>query len=221
MDVKQLILPGTCFFCLAKTNSAWCNNCERDFILEISRCPVCARQSPHNTVCGTCLKQPPDFTSAEVLFNYQYPASHLIKALKFYNRPELARCFAEILTKKLIKKTPLPESIIAVPLHKNRQRERGYNQSLEFAAQISNRLGLTLSPSLCSRIINTGPQSTLPMKVRRKNVKGAFCLNNSSVPKHIAIVDDVITTGSTVNELARLLKKGGCRRVDVWAISRT
>jgi len=167
------------------------------------------------------MKKPPDFMSTEVLFNYQYPANHLIKAFKFYNRPELARCFAEKLAQKLGKKTPLAETIIAIPLHEKRQRERGYNQSLELAAQINKHLGLTLNSSLCSRIKNTDPQSTLPMKVRRKNVKGAFCLNQSPVPKHIAIVDDVITTGSTVNELARLLKKGGCQRIDVWAIART
>jgi ComF family protein len=221
MDVEQLILPGACFFCLKKTNYAWCKNCEQDFILDISRCPVCARQTPHNAVCGACLMQLPDFTSAEVLFKYQYPVNYLIKAFKFYNRPELAHCFAEILANKIIEKAPLPKTIIPVPLHKKRQRERGYNQSQELAVQISKRLGLTLNPSLCRRIKNTDPQSTLPMKIRRKNVKDAFCLNSILIPKHIAIVDDVITTGSTINELARLLKKGGCQRIDVWAIART
>jgi ComF family protein len=221
MDVKQLILPGTCFFCLTKTNRAWCDDCEQDFIQVVSRCPVCARHSPYNVICGTCLKQPPYFASTDVLFNYQYPVSYLIKAFKFHKRPELARCFAEIMAKKLKKKAKLPELIIAVPLHKKRQRQRGYNQSLEFAVEINKRLGLTLSRSLCRRIKNTDPQSSLPKKIRRKNVKGAFCLDEKPIPKHIAIVDDVITTGSTINELAHLLKKGGCQRIDVWAIART
>lgn len=220
MEVKQLFLPGACFFCLTKTSGTWCDECEQDFILNIARCPVCARNTIYNEVCGACLKRQPDFASTEILFNYQYPASHLIKSFKFNNRPELARCFAEKLAKRLINKTMLPEMLLPVPLHKKRQRERGYNQSLEFAAQIAKCLGLKVNSSLCRRIKNTDPQSTLPMNIRRKNVKGAFCLNDARLPEHIAIVDDVITTGSTVNELAALLRKAGCQRIDVWAIAR-
>jgi ComF family protein len=220
MDVKQLFLPGACFFCLTKTRSAWCDDCERDFILDIARCPVCARNTANDKVCGACIKRRPDFVSTEILFNYQYPADHLIKAFKFYNRPELARCFAEGLAKKLINKTKLPDILLPVPLHKRRQGQRGYNQSLELAAQIAKHLDLRFNASLCERIKNTDPQSTLPMKTRRENVKGAFCLNVARLPEHIAIVDDVITTGSTINELSALLKRAGCQRIDVWAIAR-
>lgn len=220
MDVKKIFLPGACFFCLTKTNYAWCNDCERDFILETSRCPVCARNSALNETCGVCLKQRPVFVSTDVLFKYQYPASHLIKAFKFYMRPELARCFAERLAYKRIKNSTLPELMLPVPLHRKRQRQRGYNQALEFAVQISKHIGVEVDFSLCRRIKNTDPQSTLPMKIRRKNVEGAFCLNNKKIPEHIAIVDDVITTGSTVNEIAGLLKKAGCKHIEIWAIAR-
>jgi len=154
------------------------------------------------------------------VFNYQYPANHLIKAFKFNRRPELAQCFAKRLTESLANKTTLPEILLPVPLHKKRQRARGYNQSLELASHIANNLGLKVNSSLCRRIKHTDPQSTLPIKTRRNNVKGVFRLNGSQPPEHIAIVDDVITTGSTVNEIAALLKKAGCRRIEVWAIAR-
>ena len=221
MDAILRYLQGACFFCLAKTNKTWCDHCEYDFILDRTRCPICARNSSSGNPCGSCLKHQPFFTNTEVLFNYQYPGNHLIKAFKFNNRPELANIFAEKLTLKLNNAEPLPNALIPVPLHKYRQRERGYNQSLEFASSIGSLLGIPVNTTLCRRIINTERQSSLPMKTRKNNVKGAFKLNYTNPFNHAAIVDDVITTGSTVNELASLLKKSGCRRVDVWAIART
>ncbi len=221
MDVKQLFLPGACFFCLTKTNDTWCKECETDFILNIARCPVCARNTINNEVCGACLKRKPDFTSTEILFNYQYPANHLIKTLKFNNRPELAISIADKMAKQLSEKPFLPKLLLPVPLHKKRQRDRGYNQSLVIANQIAKRLELKVNPSLCKRIKNTDPQSTLPMNTRMKNIKGAFCLTDTRLPEHIAIIDDVITTGSTVNELSALLSKAGCQCIEVWAIAKT
>ncbi len=223
MEVKELIFPGSCFFCLTKTDFAWCEKCEKDLIQDITRCPVCARRSSEQSVCGACLKRQPCFNSTEVLLNYQFPANFLIKSFKFKNKPELARCFAEKFAEKLKRNVALtlPKTIVPVPLHAKRQRERGYNQSLEFARQLSRHLGLETNTSLCKRTINTDPQSSLPMKTRRKNVKGAFSLCSSIIPEHIAIVDDVITTGSTISELANLFRKAGCQQIDVWAIART
>ncbi len=221
MEVKQTFFSGACYFCQSKTDYTWCRDCERDFIQKTSRCPVCARFNQHANVCGNCLKNPPPFISTETLFNYVYPTNHLIKPFKFSNRPELANVFAEKLASILkLKRVMLPEFLVPVPLHRKRQRERGYNQSSQFAQQLGKQLGLTVNSSLCSRIKNTHPQSTLPMKTRRKNVKGAFCLNSNQVPKHIAIVDDVMTTGSTINEVAGLFSKAGCQRIDVWVIAR-
>ncbi|MFT5396106.1 MAG: ComF family protein [Gammaproteobacteria bacterium] len=221
MDAKIRYLEGACFFCQGKTHKTWCDDCGHDFISDNTRCPICARNSTSAKPCGSCLKSPPFFTSTEVLFNYQYPGDYLIKAFKFNSRPELANCFAEKLTHKLKDAELLPEVLIPVPLHKYRQRERGYNQSLEFASSIGSLLGIPVNTSLCHRIINTERQSSLPMKTRKNNVKGAFKLNHTKPFDYAVIVDDVITTGSTVNEIARLLKKSGCRRVDVWAIART
>lgn len=221
MDANIRCLEGVCFFCLGKTQKAWCDDCAHDFISDNARCPICARNTTSPKPCGSCLKNQPFFTSTEVLFNYQYPGDYLVKTFKFNSRPELANCFAEKLTHRLKYAELLPEILIPVPLHKQRQRERGYNQSLEFASTIGSLLGIPVNTSLCHRIINTERQSSLPMKTRKNNVKGAFKLNYINPFNHAVIVDDVITTGSTVNEIASLLKKSGCRRVDVWAIART
>lgn len=221
MDANLKYLEGACFFCLSKTHKTWCDRCEHDFILDNIQCPICARNTASPKPCGSCLRHRPFFTRTETLFNYQYPGNHLIKAFKFNDRPELASSFAEKLTQKLKYAGSLPEILIPVPLHKNRQRERGYNQSLEFASRAGKLLGITVNSTLCRRVINTERQSSLPMKTRKNNVKGAFKLSYSNPFDYAAIVDDVITTGSTVNEIASLLKKSGCRRVDVWAIART
>ncbi len=155
------------------------------------------------------------------MFDYQYPAKRLIQEFKFNRRPELARCFAKKIKKKLVCNRSLPEIIIPVPLHKIRQQERGYNQSLELAKNLAKQLDLIVDGSLCKRTKNTGPQSALSAEMRKNNVKGAFKLLKNYPLNHIAIVDDVVTTGSTVNEVASLFIKAGCRRVEVWAIART
>tara|TARA_R110000782_G_scaffold27256_2_gene69107 strand:- start:8351 stop:9016 length:666 start_codon:yes stop_codon:yes gene_type:complete len=221
MDATTKYLQGACFFCLGKTQKTWCEQCERDFILDNIRCPICARNTASVQPCGSCLKHPPFFTSTETLFNYQYPGNHLIKAFKFNNRPELASSFAEKFSHKLKSIDYFPEALIPVPLHKSRQRERGYNQALELASRIGGLLGITVNTQLCQRILNTKRQSTLPRKVRKNNVKNAFKLSCPNPFDYVVIVDDVITTGSTVDEIASLLIKSGCSRVDIWAIART
>jgi ComF family protein len=221
MDVKFFQIKSICFFCLAITDNVWCSKCDEDFNPKKKRCPSCGRVSLRGRICGACLKVTPIITKTVVLFDYQYPANQLIKSFKFNHRPELAHCLADKLANKLAGLFPMPEAIVAVPLHKTRQRERGYNQSLELCKQISKRLHLSILYSACERTINTNPQSGLPMKTRRRNLEGAFAVTAPRLPKHVVIVDDVITTGSTVNELARELIKAGCLRVDVWAIART
>lgn len=219
MEVKNVI-SGNCYFCLAKTDAVWCSGCEKDFFCGISRCTKCGRECTHS-LCGQCIKHPPHFNKTQVLFNYQYPVNQIIKTFKFKNHPEFARILSGKLAIKLLNNhAALPDVVVPVPLHKKRQRQRGYNQSLELAKQLRKIIGIKIENELCQKIRNTDPQSMLPIKHRRKNIKGAFVLNNTPVPKHIAIVDDVITTGSTINELAGLFKKAGCETIEAWAIAR-
>ncbi|MCW8908267.1 MAG: phosphoribosyltransferase family protein, partial [Sedimenticola sp.] len=116
---------------------------------------------------------------------------------------------------------PLPERLLPVPLHPVRLRQRGYNQSLELARPLARRLGIALEQNSCHRVLDTRPQADLPRRQRLHNLQRAFRLSHPPEARHIALVDDVVTTGSTVNELARLLLRAGVQRVDVWAVART
>ena len=115
----------------------------------------------------------------------------------------------------------LPEYIVPVPLHSRRISQRGFNQSLELAKQLSRALGVALDANTVTRTRHTAPQTGLSEQERRKNVRGTFHVSADMQGKHVAIVDDVMTTGSTVGELARTLKRVGVQRVDVWALART
>lgn len=222
MDVKLSVLESLCILCSAKTEGRWCAECEEDMLSNIPRCPICARSGFYRKACGVCLKKTPNYHSTEVLFQYRYPVNHLIKALKFNDRPEFSIAFAELMAKKLKReKKRLPEKLIPVPLHKKRQRQRGYNQSLTFSREITKQIGIQTENCLCQRIKHTEAQSSLPFSLRRRNISNVFVLTSGCVPKHIAIIDDVVTSGSTVNELASLFKKAGCKTIEVWAIART
>lgn len=229
MDVKKQILQiykitkyrNKCFFCLSTTDDIWCNNCETDIIRQTQRCTQCAKPCEYSEFCGNCVNSPPVYTRTTVLFNYDYPAKKLIHEFKFKKRAELSVFFADRLSNKIKNQKALPEILIPVPLHRKRQLVRGYNQSMELAKHLSSRLNIPLNSKLCERIVNTDPQSKLSKKSRKKNVKNAFSLSNNKVSKHIAIIDDVITTGATINEIATTFKKAGCEQIDVWAIAKT
>jgi len=113
-----------------------------------------------------------------------------------------------------------PERLIPVPLHPSRYRSRGFNQAIEIARPISTTLKIPMDNHAVKRVINTHSQSELHAKERHKNIRGAFQVKKSIDAKHIAIIDDVITTGSTVTELAKVLKKAGVERIDVWSFAR-
>jgi ComF family protein len=115
----------------------------------------------------------------------------------------------------------MPDLILPVPLHATRLRERGYNQAAEIARTVGRELSIPVDLRSCARVLATTPQSGLEQKARRRNVRGAFRVVRSPGADRIAILDDVVTTGSTVSELSKALLKAGAERVDVWAAART
>ena len=184
------------------------------------QCPVCALPTPDGGVCGACLKQAPHFDHTLAAFSYAFPIDKLIQAMKFNEQLLLPGFLADALIPRV---TTPPDYLVAMPLHPVRLRERGFNQSLLLARRLSARLDIPLLTDMCERVRNTPPQSSLPWKERDKNMRQAFaCKTDLALrEKHIAIVDDVMTTGASIGELARALKQAGAREVSAWVIART
>jgi ComF family protein len=146
----------------------------------------------------------------------------LISQLKFNQRLSHARLLGQLLIDHLEREAAtMPDLIVPVPLHRQRLMERGFNQALEIARPISRHFGIELKPGLCRRSKLTPAQTGLKRKERQKNLRNAFELTQEVTGRHIALVDDVITTGSTITELALILKRGGAKRVDAWSAART
>jgi ComF family protein len=157
--------------------------------------------------------------------NYAFPIDALLHSLKYRTNLALAPVLADLLLAQ-IDKAALPDFIVPMPLHPVRLRKRGFNQAIEIARRISKKSGVPLLPALCRRVRDTASQTGLPWKEREKNIRDAFdCegkLNEKQLNgKHIAIVDDVMTTGATLNELARVLRKCGAVHISAWVVART
>jgi ComF family protein len=181
-------------------------------------CPVCALPTPDGSVCGHCLKHTPHFDHTVAVFAYAFPVDKLVQALKYGEQLALADALARHLVQRVEQR---PDRIVAMPLHPARLRERGFNQSLELARSIARNLNIPLLTDSIRRIRNTAPQAALPWKERKHNMRNAFACNADLNGLHIGVVDDVMTSGITLNELARILRGAGAREVSAWVVART
>jgi ComF family protein len=174
-----------------------------------------------DSVCGACQKHPPAYATTRAAFRYAAPLDKLVQGLKYHGRLDLSRVLGGYLAEHLRSlNEPLPDMIVPVPLHRSRLRRRGYNQSLEIARFVSKCLKLPLNWRDARRIRPTAPQTELPRDARRKNVRGAFETSGAFSGQRIAIIDDVMTSGHTVNALAESLLKSGALEVRVWVVAR-
>jgi ComF family protein len=173
------------------------------------------------SICGHCLRAPPAYVSSFSPFHYAPPVASLITALKFHGRLSLARLLGELMAATLTTRAePLPELLIPVPLHQTRLRERGYNQALELARPIGRLWHIPVEPWRCHRVRATLAQTRLSERERRLNVRDAFHVDGPLQARCVAIVDDVMTTGSTAQELTLALMAAGVERVEVWTCAR-
>lgn len=221
-NFKRLAPAQPCLLCGAPSHAGLCcAACDADLPrLTGAHCPICALPAPAGSVCGECLKQPPPFDHTVAAFSYRFPVDKLVQALKFREHLMLADYLGDALAQRI---ATHPDCIVGLPLHPARLRERGFNQSLLLARHISHQLRIPLLPDACERVRNTPPQSGLPWKERGKNMRQAFaCQHDAAVRgKHVAIVDDVMTTGASIGELARALKLAGASEVSAWVVART
>lgn len=202
-NLLQYLIPGTCILCGLPSlrQQDLCKACEADL-------PWTNTQS----------------SDTIALFHYQKPIDRLITGLKFANKLIYAKILGELMATKLIKHyqhKQLPELIIPVPLHKQRLRERGYNQALELARPIAKKLKIPLDFNSCTRTKNTTAQTLIPAKQRSQNLKNAFTINKNISAQHVAIIDDVTTTGNTIQELSKILYQANINKIDIWCCAKT
>jgi ComF family protein len=206
-----------------------CCGCAEDLRLNSFACVSCAEPlsgeginpANHRLRCGLCLRRPPHFDAARCPFLYDYPLDHLIRGLKYRGRIAHGRLLGQLFAREiqLLRPAP-PQLLIPVPLAQRRFRQRGYNQAIELGRSLESQLGIPLCADLMARTRETAEQAGLARVARRRNIKGAFAMLRPPQATHVAIIDDVITTGSTVNEMSRVLKRAGVKRIEVWAIAR-
>ena len=228
----NLLFPATCLLCNASgyCQQDICKGCVADLPLLKNPCPQCALPlsvpvANNQLKCGHCLRFSPPYDKMIALWHYQAPVTRLIARLKFQHQLKYARLLGEQLAHELLLQQQrgyvLPEAIIPVPLHVSRLRERGFNQSLEIARFIARRLAIAIDMASCQRQRATIAQSTLAASQRKKNMRNAFVVIKPMTVKHVSIVDDVVTTGHTINALCKQLRSAGVQKIDIWCCART
>lgn len=220
------LFGGRCYLCRgASGRESICAACTTDLPrLPAARCPRCALPAADGLTCGRCLAHPPSFDSTVAAFAYAFPADVLVQGLKFRGELALAPLLGAALAGEIDSAHEAArhaDLIVPVPLHPARLAKRGYNQSMEIARTLARQLRLPVAADVCTRLRDTPAQVELPWKDRVGNVRGAFSCRRSLESCVVAVVDDVMTTGATLGELAATLKQFGARRVVNWVVART
>jgi ComF family protein len=223
--LQELILPPTCLLCGTQGAAGrdLCPGCAADLPRNTDACPRCALPLPAGQAgpCPRCQSHPPRFDRAFVPFRYQPPVDFLIRELKFHGRLTHARLLGERFAAALAERdVPPPDCIVPVPLHPRRLRERGFNQALELARAAARHSRIPLLAAGLRRVRHTPPQTRLDAHQRQTNPLGAFAPGAALPGPRVALMDDVVTTASTVAECARILRASGATDIEVWAIGR-
>lgn len=209
-----------------------CEGCYADLprmLHSCKRCGVFLNEQAGIDICGACQSHSPNVDYTQSALQYLSPVDYLITELKFNQSLSTAAILSDLLSQHLQQyfqtnpSSNLPDLIIPVPLHKKRLSTRGFNQAVELAKPIASKYLIPLCKDAVIRTKNTAPQSELDAKKRQKNIRNSFEIGNMSRLKeisHVVILDDVVTTGATCNELAGLLKKSGVKKVGVWSVAR-
>lgn len=225
------LLPARCVVCQLQPGAeaaAICAECETDFFPMISRCPRCAislaTALPDAAgLCGRCLAHLPTFDATSTLADYVSPVDGMVIALKFTARLDLAHFFGRLLAQRFALQhiNAADRIIVPVPLAFERIRERGFNQSHVIAKSLAAATGGRLADDRLLRVRHTPPQRSLALGERRRNVRGAFAVEGTLAGLSVFVVDDVMTSGSTLDEVARVLKQAGATRVHNLIVART
>lgn len=214
------LLGERCAGCEARpAPGGLCDACRADIApLPAPRCPLCALPGATASPCGTCITSPPHFDGVVAAGSFSHPLDAYIRAFKYHSRLSLARPLASLLASQLAAEA-MPDIIVPMPLAADRQRSRGFNQALELARQLPppypSRIGLPMR-----RIRDTASQAGLGRDERTVNMKGAFAASPDVRGMRIALLDDVMTSGATLDAAARSLKEAGAIEVRAWVVAR-
>lgn len=221
------LLPTQCAVCRGWGRTRICSDCLQRHAAPRPRCGVCAIAVPSGAaVCGACLQAPPPFAHSVAAVDYAFPWSGLVAAFKFHAALDLAPALAALLADAVqASAAPRPTLLVPVPLSAERLAERGMNQAWELARRVGAQLGIDAQPALLRRLIDTPHLAALPRAQRAARIRGAFGVSPGQLQRLrgrcVALVDDVMTSGATVAEAARVLRAGGASEVQVWVVART
>ncbi|OYU94979.1 MAG: phosphoribosyl transferase [Burkholderiales bacterium PBB5] len=215
-----------CRVCLAWGRQSLCGDCLQRFAPERQRCPRCALPTPQGQPCGSCLHAPPPFAAAVAAVDYGFPWDRLLADFKFNGQPELAAPLAALMVRALIQAAPSPvQAVVPVPLSGTRLAERGYNQAWELARRLVPAQGAPAWPQGLQRLRDTPHQVGLGRAQRLRNLRDAFWVPPEAqaglTGRHVALVDDVLTTGVTAAAATQTLLAAGAASVQVWVLART
>lgn len=220
LNFAQNFVSPSCLLCAGASKGALiCAPCDADLPrLAGPRCDTCALPVTAGARCGACLSEPPAYDHVCAPFVYAFPVDALVRALKYRGMLSLAAWSGHALAGCLDAR---PDVIVPMPLADAKLSERGFNQAQEIARSLSRHHRMPLRPQACRKVRDTAPQAALPWKERARNVRKAFVCDEDFSGQHVAVVDDVMTTGATLNELARNLKLAGAARVTGLVVART
>ncbi|MEX2326327.1 MAG: ComF family protein [Pseudomonadales bacterium] len=219
------LFPGTCILCNALTQRPidLCEPCQRDLPHARSACDICALPLPYVGTCGRCLARPPYFQRAFAAFIYESPVDRLVNEFKS-GRRLVGKVLSDILGAEFAttsKREDFPDLLIPVPLTRSRIHQRGFNQALDIALHVSDRIKVPVAQDICHRIKETPQQKTLSAASRKRILRGAFEIQGDIQGRSIGLVDDVVTTGASASEIARTLLMSGAETISVLALART
>jgi ComF family protein len=225
-DASRLLWPTRCLVCGEAGGEAWdlCPACAAALPWQRQACRRCALPLPEagtdGTVCGGCLASPPPLDAVHAACLYAAPVDRLLPRFKFHEDLAAGRLLAQLMADAFAS-LPRPEALVPVPLHVARLRRRGYDQALELAKPLARAFRVPLRDRLLHRVRATAPQSERDAAARQRNVRGAFAVVPGVVlPRHVVLIDDVMTTGATLHAAARALRRAGVERVEAWVCAR-
>lgn len=221
--IQHWLLPLRCLLCgdAGANGVDLCADCAAELPRNRRCCARCALPLAESAaLCGECQRTPPPWDAAWSPFRYGWPLDRLESRFKFGRDLAAGRVLVSLWGDEP-RPLALPQLMLPVPLHRTRLRTRGYNQALELARPLARQLGIPLRRDLIVRARPTDAQSELDAVARRRNVRNAFMLRDvGALPDHVAVLDDVMTTGATLAECTRVLRRAGVARVDVWSLAR-